>query len=148
MAALDSADEVAALLHHHAHAARIAAYLIHFDVVMKRVALMLLLAAAACQKSGEPKIDVERGRLLISQYGCNVCHAIPGVTGPQGSIGPSLEGLASRPTISNGKVQNTPENLAKFVHSPASLNPSSNMPGLAMPAQDAEEIAKYLGTLK
>lgn len=113
---------------------------------MKRVAVLLLLAAAACQK--QETVDVERGRLLIGQYGCNVCHAIPGVTGPQGSIGPSLEGLASRPTISNGKVQNTPENLAKFVHSPASLNPSSNMPGLAMPPQDAEEIAKYLGTLK
>jgi cytochrome c2 len=115
---------------------------------MKRLAIVLLLAAAACQKSAEQKLDVERGRQLIGQYGCNVCHSIPGVSGPQGSIGPTLEGLASRPTISNGTVQNTPENLAKFVQSPASLNPSTNMPGLDMPPQDAQEIANYLRTLK
>lgn len=101
----------------------------------------------ACQKK-EPVENVERGRQLISRYGCNVCHTIPGIPGPQGAIGPTLEGVASRPTISNGTAQNTPENLAKFIERPAALNPSTNMPGLDMPAADAQEIAKYLRTLK
>lgn len=112
---------------------------------MKRLFFLLLLVA--CGKSRE-QADTERGRLLIEQYGCNVCHSIPGIAGAQGSIGPALEGLASRPAISNGKVQNTPENLAKFVQSPASLNPSSNMPGLNIPDADAHVIAAYLRTLK
>jgi cytochrome c2 len=113
---------------------------------MKRLAIVLLLVTAACQQ--QEQVNVERGRQLIGQYGCNVCHSIPGIAGPQGSIGPALAGIASRPTISNGAVQNTPENLAKFIQSPASLNPSTSMPGLDMPPQDALEIANYLRTLK
>ena len=108
---------------------------------MKRCVLLLLLAVACGRESHE------RGKQLIAQYGCNTCHTIPGIEGPQGSIGPALEGVGSRATISNGKVQNTPENLARFIQSPASLNPSSNMPGLNMPPAEAEQIAAYLRTL-
>jgi len=116
---------------------------------MKRLALLLLVLGIAC-KARESAIpgDPERGRQLIAQYGCNVCHTVPGVSGPQGSIGPALAGVASRPTISYGTVQNTPENLVKFIQSPASLNPSSNMPGLGMPPADAQDIAAYLRTVR
>ena len=109
---------------------------------MKRCMLLLLFAVACGRESHE------RGRELIAQYGCNTCHSIPGIEGQQGSIGPSLEGIGARATISNGHVRNTPENLAKFIQSPASLNPSSNMPGLNMPSADAEQIAAYLRTLR
>ena len=109
--------------------------------------LLLILLFIACAKP-EQKVDVERGRQLIGQYSCNVCHAIPGIQGPQGSIGPTLEGVASRPVISGGRVQNTPANLAKFVQNPLALNPVSNMPPLDISDADAEEIARYLGTLK
>ena len=105
---------------------------------MKRLAFVLLFLA--CAKSG-------RAPQLIAQYGCNACHVIPGVPG-HASIGPSLAGIASRPMISNGRVKNTPENLAKFIQNPASLNPATSMPGLDMPPADAQEIANYLGTLK
>ncbi|HJQ38244.1 MAG TPA: c-type cytochrome [Thermoanaerobaculia bacterium] len=113
---------------------------------MKRLLFVLLFVA--CVKPEVPEKNTTRGRDLIGQYGCNICHGIPGVSGPKGSIGPSLEGLASRPTISNGKVQNTPGNLVQFIQNPASLNPASSMPGLNMPPQDAQEIANYLRTLK
>jgi cytochrome c len=113
---------------------------------MRRAAALLLLFAA-CHREN-PAENVERGRQLTAQYGCNVCHAIPGIDGPQGSLAPSLAGVGSRATISNGVVPNTPENLAKFVQSPGSLNPASSMPGLNMPVADAEEIAKYLRTLR
>jgi cytochrome c2 len=107
----------------------------------------MTLMLAACHREN-PEENVERGRRLVSQYGCNVCHAIPGIEGAQGSLGPSLAGVGSRATISNGAVQNTAGNLAKFIQSPASLNPSTSMPGLNMPVADAGEIAKYLRTLK
>jgi len=99
-----------------------------------------LLFLAACKKSN-------RGPQLIEQYGCTTCHTIPGVEG-HGAIGPRLEGIGARPAISNGKVPNTPENMAKFIHEPASLNPSSSMPALNIPDADAQEIAEYLRTLK
>lgn len=106
---------------------------------MKR-ALIAILLLAACKKPN-------RGPELIQQYGCTTCHIIPGVEG-HGAIGPDLTGIGSRPKFSNDKVPNTPENLARFIHEPASLNPSSSMPALNIPDADAHEIAEYLRTLK
>ena len=116
---------------------------------MKRSALFFILIAVACSKSEQPSAeDIEKGRQLTGQYGCNVCHQIPSVEGMQGSMGPSLAGVAARPTISNGKVQNTPGNLAKFIQNPPSLNPSSTMPALNMPMDEAKQMAAFLRTLK
>ena len=130
---------------------------------MKRLTVILLLLlplliGAACNRDEASKSltpaepapigNAERGRTLAAQYGCNVCHAVPGVDGPQGSLGPSLAGIASRPTISVGVVQNTPANLAQFIQNPASLNPQSSMPPIGLPDADAKDIAAYLLTLK
>jgi cytochrome c len=131
---------------------------------MKRLAFSLLLllvlalfqacnrdeAAKSMAKPAEavPIGNAERGKALAGQYGCNVCHAVPGVEGPQGSLGPSLAGLGSRPAISFGTVQNTPENLVKFIQEPASLNPQSSMPPIGLTDVDAKDIAAYLLTLK
>jgi cytochrome c len=122
---------------------------------MKRIALLVLLTTAVACNRGEaakntpPAIgDSSRGPQLAAQYGCNVCHAIPGVDGPQGSLGPSLQGLASRPAISMGAVQNTPANLVRFIQNPAALNPQSSMPPMAIPESDAKDLVAYLLTLK
>lgn len=119
---------------------------------MQRIALASFLLVIACNRSEARKSaipgDVERGRQLIAHYGCNVCHAVPGVQGPQGSLGPPLNGIMARPTLSRGAVQNTPENLVKFIQNPASLNPSTSMPGLMMPTPDAQDIAAFLATLE
>jgi len=116
-----------------------------------RIALVLMLLTVACQKAETPQApagNAARGRELIAQYGCNVCHTIPGIDGPQGSLGPALAGVSLRPTISMGKVPNTPANLVQFIQNPASLNPQSSMPPLAIPPADAQDIAAYLATLR
>ncbi len=121
---------------------------------MRRLVLVLLLllcstcreraaATAATELSG----DSERGRQLITRYGCNVCHVVPGVTGALGRLGPSLAGIASRRRISEGTVENTPANLVRFIQSPGSLNPKSTMPPMGITVGDATDIAAYLGTL-
>jgi len=126
---------------------------------MKRLAFLLLPLTLACAKSEtpasttttappEPAGNVARGQQLVGQYGCNVCHIVPGIEGPQGSLGPSLAGLASRPTISLGTVQNTRANLVQFIQNPASLNPQSTMAPVGVTPGDAEDIAAYLMTLK
>lgn len=127
---------------------------------MKRIALALvLLLLAACNRDEASKSiakpapaapigNAEHGKALAAQYGCNVCHTIPGVEGPQGSLGPSLAGVASRPAISYGKVQNTPENLVKYIQNPQALNPQSSMPPIGLTDVDAKDIAAYLLTLK
>lgn len=127
---------------------------------MKRLFLALLLTTAVACNRGEaaktgggasapvPAGDTARGAQLAAQYGCNVCHIIPGVEGPQGSLGPSLAGLGSRPAISMGAVQNTPANLVQFIQNPASLNPQSSMPPIAIPDDEAKDLVAYLLTLK
>jgi cytochrome c len=124
----------------------------------KRVLGLLLLSLAACRSetvvpapaaaSAALAGDAKRGQQIAAQYSCNVCHIMPGVSGPQGSLGPSLVGLASRPAISNDTVQNTPENLARFIENPPALNPSSTMPAMGIPAQDARDLAAFVLTLK
>lgn len=124
---------------------------------MKRLALIALFLAA-CNRSETPQVQqqaapapdphVARGKELVVQYGCNVCHIIPTIEGPQGSLGPTLAGIASKPTLSNGVVQNTPANLAQFVQNPASLNPQSSMPPIGLPDSDASDIAAFLLTLE
>ena len=120
---------------------------------MKRLAIALVLFTACQRETPAPSTpsasgNAERGRLLAAQYGCNVCHAIPGVDGPQGSLGPSLAGIATRPTISTAAVPNTPANLEQFIENPASLNPQSSMPPLALQGNDAADIVAYLQTLR
>ena len=66
----------------------------------------------------------------------------------QGVLGPSLAGVASRPSISNGAVQNTPDNIRQFIQNPASLNPQSAMPPIAIPDADAQDLTAFLMTLK
>lgn len=129
---------------------------------MKRLALSLLLVLplVACNRdeaakslapgtaTPAPAGDAERGKALVSQYGCNVCHVVPGIGGPQGSLGPSLAGVASRPAISFGKVQNTPENLVRYIQNPASLNPQSSMPPIGLTDADARDVTAFLLTLE
>lgn len=123
---------------------------------MNRVPVLLLgLLIVACNREqpAAPKAPAPAAssqadaRQLIAQYGCNICHVIPGVEGAQGSLGPSLAGVASRPLLSEGTVQNTPANLAQFIRNPGSLNPQSSMPPIPMTDAEAETIAAYLLTL-
>lgn len=121
---------------------------------MKRALPFLLLFAIACSPSETPEAkqvvpgNPERGKELIAQQGCNVCHAIPGIGGLQGSLGPTLAGVASRPAISDGVVQNTPANMTQFIQNPQSLNANSAMPAVGLPPGDAQDMTAYLFTLK
>jgi cytochrome c2 len=127
---------------------------------MKRAAVLFLFALAACSKPEAPAPQQQakpaapatpapaRGQQLITQYGCNACHTIPGIEGAQGMLAPSLEHVATRPAISNGKVQNTPANLQRFIQNPPSMNPASGMPPLAIADTDARDIVAYLETLR
>jgi cytochrome c1 len=63
-------------------------------------------------------------------------------------MAPSLEGIASRPSISYGTVQNNPANLAQFIQNPASLNPQTAMPPVAMSTGEAQDITAFLMTLR
>ena len=43
-----------------------------------------------------PGGDAERGPALIRAYGCAACHAVPGVEGADGNVGPPLTRFGDR----------------------------------------------------
>ena len=116
---------------------------------MKKFLLLLLpsaLCLLTCAKS-EHKDDTVRGKMLIEKYGCTACHAIPGVAGPKGMVGPPLDHVGSRAYIA-GKFPNTPDAMARWVQNPQALDPQNAMPNLGVTPAEAKDIAGYLESLK
>ena len=92
-------------------------------------------------------VDPERGRTALHQHACSACHIIPGITGSNPHVGPSLEGIGRRSLIA-GTLANTPENLALWLRETQKVKPGTAMPQLGVPEQDARDIAAYLATLR
>ena len=114
-----------------------------------------LVILALCCNSRETKTEAKmstggdpaRGKADIDKYGCTACHSIPGIAGPKGMVGPSLDHLASRQFIA-GKFPNNPETLIKWLQNPATFDPNTAMPNMGVSEPDSRDIAAYLYTLK
>ncbi|HEX3068492.1 MAG TPA: c-type cytochrome [Thermoanaerobaculia bacterium] len=91
--------------------------------------------------------DPAKGKQLITQYGCTACHSIPGIEGPRGEVGPSLDHVATRPVIAQTLPNNT-QNLTQYLLNPQMVNTQNIMPNLGIKPDEARDIAAYLYTLK
>lgn len=91
--------------------------------------------------------DVHRGAAAIERYGCGSCHVIPGISGAAGRTGPPLSGIANRIYVA-GVLQNTPQNMMRWIKNPKGVDEKTVMPNLGVTNQDAMDIAGYLYTLK
>lgn len=87
--------------------------------------------------------DRERGKLALTQFACQSCHNVPGVTGPLTYVGPNLDGLADRSFIA-GKLPTSEDNLVKWIRTPQQVKPGTAMPQLGVPERDARDMAAYL----
>lgn len=123
-----------------------------------RLLAAALAAAAALSACRDPRRaereaaaltggDPHRGRALARSYGCGSCHAIPGVPGATGTVGPPLAGIAMR-TYLAGRLENTPENLVRWVQHPRAVDPHTAMPELGVGDADARDLAAFLETLR
>nr|WP_317891066.1 cytochrome c oxidase subunit II [Edaphobacter bradus] len=86
------------------------------------------------------------GRTVFMHSACINCHTITG-TPATGRFGPDLTHLASRDTIASGPVQNTAENLRKWIDNPDSMKPGVLMPSMHLNDHDLDVITAYLTTL-
>lgn len=117
--------------------------------------LVLLLAIqvilVACSKQNEQWAreitngDPDRGRAALTSYGCIACHSIPGVRGATALAAPPLIGMAQRGYIA-GMLENTPNNLRRWIQHPRHVNPQTSMPEQGVTDQDASDMAAYLYT--
>lgn len=87
------------------------------------------------------------GRQAFETQACINCHNVEG-TPATGRFGPDLTHLMSRSTIGSGIVENTPENLRKWVADPATFKPGCLMPSMHLSDQQINDITNYLVSLK
>jgi cytochrome c oxidase subunit 2 len=90
--------------------------------------------------------SVEEGAKLFAQRGCVACHSI-NATKPMG-IGPNLANIGSRRYLAAGMLQNTDENLARWIKDPQAIKHGVLMANLGLTMEQARSVAGYLRTLK
>lgn len=79
------------------------------------------------------------------QYGCPACHVISGVPGAVGKVGPSLNNIDQR-SILGGTLENSPDNLVRWIQHPQKFHPGTAMPEMGVTSQDAKRIAAFLSS--
>jgi cytochrome c2 len=89
--------------------------------------------------------DIARGQQAFARYGCGGCHALKGVSGAAGTVGPPLDGVAARGII-GGRLENKPDNLMKWIVDPQAVSPGTAMPRLGVTPADSRDIAAFLYT--
>jgi cytochrome c len=100
-------------------------------------------ATGTMAASGDPS----RGERLLAQYHCGSCHTIPGVASARGRVAVTLESFGRRSYIA-GRLPNTPQLLADWIVAPSALIPQTTMPAMGVSADDAKDMAAYLGKLR
>jgi cytochrome c len=93
-----------------------------------------------------PDTDLEKGRQAFISHGCGSCHAIPGVGGATGRVGPKLSDFKHQTFIA-GLLPNRPDNLIRWIREPQAVNPGTAMPNLPVSDEDARNIAAFLYSL-
>ena len=112
-------------------------------------------ATATDTLGGAAAARIELGRQTFHSATCVVCHAIQG-TNAGGVIGPNLTLMGRRSTVV-GWLENTPENLARWITAPHSIKPGALMPGVGDPGgrfpptslseEQVQAVAEYLWSL-
>jgi cytochrome c2 len=85
--------------------------------------------------------------LKLREYGCGSCHAIPGVPGAAGRVGPPLGDLGGRLYLA-GRIQNSTANLEEWIRHPQAMQPGTVMPDTGVTPEDAGHMAAYLYSLR
>lgn len=98
---------------------------------------------AQASRGGDPEL----GRRKLREYGCGSCHAIPGVPGAAGRVGPRLDDVGGRLYLA-GRLPNTGENLEEWIRHPQKMEPGTVMPDTGVTPEDARHMAAYLYALR
>jgi len=95
-----------------------------------------------------------RGERLFLEGACVGCHAVGG-TDAQARVGPDLTHFASRTTFAGAIVENTPENLARWLADPPAMKPmpqkegnTIGMPDYGLSREEIDALVAYLLTLR
>lgn len=89
----------------------------------------------------------ERGREVFRRADCARCHTIDGVA-EGGAPGPDLTHLASRETLAAGTLDNTAEQLRRWLEDPQAVKPGIDMPVPELTDTELDDLVAYLQGLQ
>ena len=90
--------------------------------------------------------DSAAAETLFIGKGCGACHIVSDVPGAVGTIGPALDGVASRDTIA-GTIEVSLDNFKTWLKDPGAVKPGTAMPTLGLAVEDIDVLAAWLMTL-
>jgi cytochrome c oxidase subunit 2 len=83
--------------------------------------------AAWMERTKKPQLaksdDAKAGELLFAEKGCPTCHTINGKNQAAFDFAPNLTNLKDRTSIASALIDNTPENLARWIKAPRDVKP-------------------------
>ena len=85
----------------------------------------------------------QKGAQLFTGRTCANCHAVGG-SDKAPNVGPNLAHLGDRQTLGAGIIDNTPENLAKWLKDPQGIKPESLVPNLYLTDDEVQALVAYL----
>lgn len=88
-----------------------------------------------------------QGERIFFQQSCPSCHAIAG-TAANGNAGPNLTHVGSRATIGAGVLQNTPQNMERWLANPQTVKPGNLMPSSKLTADEVRALTAYMESLR
>ncbi|HZQ38752.1 MAG TPA: cytochrome c oxidase subunit II [Dehalococcoidia bacterium] len=100
-------------------------------------------AAAAAPAPGA----AQQGAAVFAQRTCISCHAVRG-QGAEATVAPDLTHFGSRATLAAGVLDNTPQNLARWLADPQAVKPGNLMPNLKLSSDEIQQLVAYLEGLK
>ena len=120
----------------------------HFLIVAEPEAEFAAWQKAQLLPAAKPVRDAaEKGLALFQQSTCVNCHAIKGTTA-NAQVGPDLTHLASRRQLGAGIVENTPQNLRRWLADPQKIKPGVRMPDFKFSEEQVTQLGDYLETLR
>jgi cytochrome c oxidase subunit 2 len=103
----------------------------------------------ALQTAPLPKLTgaAAQGEQVFLNGACVGCHTIDG-TKAAGTVGPNLTHFGSREYFAGAILQNTPENVARWLENPQAVKPGNDMPNLHLSQEQITQLVAFLESLK
>jgi cytochrome c oxidase subunit 2 len=95
-----------------------------------------------------PDAATAKGLELLRTATCINCHAINGLPGANVRVAPDLTHIASRRQLASGMIDNTPENMRRWIANPQLIKPGALMPNFNLTNEQVDQLAGYLSTLR
>ncbi|AXF25591.1 cytochrome c oxidase subunit II [Burkholderia pyrrocinia] len=117
-----------------------------FEVVAEPPDAFRAWLAAQRQPAPAAATGTERRGQRVFAARCAGCHAVRG-TDATGDAGPDLTHVGTRRLLAAGTLDNTPDNLRRWIAHAQQIKPQTLMPSIALAPRDADDLAAYLATL-